>query len=78
MLQIYVKRELFICAGDEDGQRDACEGDSGGPLVLLGGRAPLRYHQIGIVSFGMDCAMKGYPGVYARVTSYLGWINENL
>lgn len=83
MLQVYVDRERFICAGDSDGQKDSCEGDSGGPLVLLAeqastGQARMRYYQVGIVSFGLGCAVKGIPGVYTRVTRYLGWINEHL
>lgn len=48
--------------------RDACHGDSGGPLVY--GR-----QQIGVVSFGQGCARQ-YPGVYARVSTVLGWIRE--
>ncbi|GJQ69452.1 hypothetical protein Trydic_g6561 [Trypoxylus dichotomus] len=45
-----------------------CNGDSGGPLVANG-------KQIGIVSWGNPCA-NGRPDVYARVSSYVGWIEN--
>ncbi|XP_050574672.1 venom protease-like isoform X2 [Bombus affinis] len=58
----------MICAGYAQGGKDACTGDSGGPLTI-----PRRftYYQIGIVSFGYNCALPTYPGVYTRVTPYL-------
>lgn len=61
--------EGMICAGYQEGQRDACDGDSGGPLVCDGLLA-------GVVSFGNDCALPGYPGMYADVTYYHDWIRS--
>jgi len=62
----------MICAGDvNNGQIDSCQGDSGGPLTLTNsGRTKL----IGVVSFGIGCGNARYPGVYAKVSSVLGWV----
>ena len=62
----------MICAQADS--RDSCQGDSGGPLAVLGQDGS--YSQIGIVSWGRDCASPGYPGVYTRLTSLLGWIEK--
>ena len=37
-----------------------------------------RYVVVGVVSIGDECALPGHAGVYARVTTYLDWINENI
>nr|ACF93734.1 serine protease 1 [Hypoderma diana] len=47
--------------------KDACQGDSGGPLVS--GNV-----LVGIVSWGMGCAVPEYPGVYADVAYLHSWI----
>jgi len=68
--------DAMICAGYPGvGGKDACQGDSGGPFVCNdGGKAVIA----GVVSWGNGCALKDYPGVYARVTHVLDWIKENM
>merc|ERR1719495_405076 len=66
----------MICAGYPGvGEKDACQGDSGGPFVCnKGGKAVIA----GVVSWGNQCALADYPGVYARTTYVLDWIKENM
>ncbi|GBG88193.1 hypothetical protein CBR_g46681 [Chara braunii] len=67
---------VMLCAGCKEGGTDACNGDSGGPLVSSASSkgCPVL---AGIVSWGFGCADKGNPGVYARVSSYIDWV-ENI
>jgi len=53
----------MLCAG-YDG-RDSCYGDSGSPLVLKGGSEEEDI-QIGVVSWGYECAGT-LPGIYSRL-----------
>lgn len=46
---------------------DSCQGDSGGPL--FGRLANGRRVQVGIVSYGLGCAVPLFPGVYAEVNN---------
>uniref|UniRef100_A0A8C5N5B7 Zgc:165423 n=1 Tax=Gouania willdenowi TaxID=441366 RepID=A0A8C5N5B7_GOUWI len=65
----------MICAGLREGGKDSCQGDSGGPLVIKQGD---QWIQLGVVSFGIGCARPELPGVYALVSSYMTWINNQI
>ncbi|MBI2522417.1 MAG: serine protease [Bdellovibrio sp.] len=65
-----------ICAGNKrQGKRDTCFGDSGGPLIL---QTPTGPEQIGIVSWGMDCAQSETAGVYTRPSAFSAWIKQQI
>ncbi|HVM08712.1 MAG TPA: serine protease [Acidimicrobiales bacterium] len=53
--------------------KDSCQGDSGGPLFATSAGTRI---QIGIVSYGMSCALPAFPGVYSEVnnTAIRTWI----
>ncbi|KAK3864571.1 hypothetical protein Pcinc_029754 [Petrolisthes cinctipes] len=65
-----------LCAGYRRGSSDACAGDSGGPLACEGSDG--RWVVQGVTSYGEGCGERGKYGVYARVASYLPWINTVL
>ncbi|KAJ8263474.1 hypothetical protein COCON_G00159310 [Conger conger] len=67
--------ENMLCAGDTRGLDDACKGDSGGPLVC---QKDGRMQLLGIISWGDGCGKKDTPGVYTRVTKYIGWISQKM
>jgi secreted trypsin-like serine protease len=52
---------------------DACSGDSGGPLLVTQNG---KVRQVGIVSWGAGCAVKGLYGVYTRISAYESWIKK--
>ena len=53
---------------------DSCSGDSGGPLLYVYNGTT---YLVGLVSWGIGCALYGYPGVYTNVNYYREWITLN-
>nr|XP_037877302.1 trypsin 3A1-like [Bombyx mori] len=59
----------MFCAGYKNGTKDSCQGDSGSPAIIKG-------KLVGIVSFGVGCAVKNQPGVYTDVPIARAWIRS--
>ena len=49
------------------------QGDGGGPLVCEDDGF---YELAGLVSWGFGCGRADVPGVYVKVSSFIGWINQ--
>ena len=46
-----------------------------GPLTFNDGGGEIL---VGVVSRGFGCALKGFPGIYGRITAVLPWIKNEL
>ena len=77
-LMDYYKSEDMICAGVPEGGKDACQGDSGGPLVTPdeenNGAATLA----GVVSWGLGCGVRDRLGIYAEVSHFRPWLDQEM
>ncbi|XP_056661671.1 tryptase beta-2-like [Monodelphis domestica] len=63
----------MLCAGETN--KGSCQGDSGGALVcnVMG-----EWLQAGVVSWAIGCGLVNRPSVYARVSAYVKWINDQM
>uniref|UniRef100_A0A2L2YA74 Serine proteinase stubble n=2 Tax=Parasteatoda tepidariorum TaxID=114398 RepID=A0A2L2YA74_PARTP len=73
-IEIVISPEM-MCAGYEDGKKDACVGDSGGPLIVS---VHGRWVVVGLVSAGFGCAQSKQPGIYHRVPHTVEWLRDNI
>ncbi|KAK0090600.1 hypothetical protein PV325_010566 [Microctonus aethiopoides] len=70
--KIFILPASSFCAGGELGN-DACQGDGGGPLVCQDDGF---FELAGLVSWGFGCGRIDVPGVYVKVSAFIGWINQ--
>jgi transmembrane serine protease 3 len=70
-----IDTQAMLCGGYWQGGKDTCQGDSGGPYLFRGRNG---YTLHGVVSWGEGCARAELPGVYARVSNYVDWIQEQI
>jgi len=61
----------MMCAADTN--QDSCQGDSGGPLYDSDNEV-----LVGVVSWGIGCALAQYPGVYSRISNQISWIKQTV
>ena len=71
----------MLCANDVEEKQDACSGDSGGPLLAklpLPGITGGVWSLVGIISWGIGCALTKFPGVYSRIGTEVDWIERTI
>jgi secreted trypsin-like serine protease len=71
----------MLCANDTKEKQDACSGDSGGPLLAklpMGGVNGGLWSLVGIISWGIGCAVSAFPGVYSRVAAEMEWMQSTI
>lgn len=68
-----------LCAGFEEGKKDACQGDSGGPLIIVWDENDISTQfLVGVTSWGIGCARQGKFGVWVRTSTIIPWLTQNI
>ncbi|KAH8316416.1 hypothetical protein KR067_007565 [Drosophila pandora] len=70
-------RPSFLCAGGVAG-KDTCKGDGGSPLFCAIPGQQNRFQLVGMVSWGVQCAVEDIPAVYTNVPYLRKWIDEKI
>ncbi|CAF1449707.1 unnamed protein product [Adineta steineri] len=68
-------RQLQFCAAVSGGGKDTCQGDSGGPLMYFESKER-QWVLAGVTSYGYECGLPGYAGVYTRTSAYHSWLQS--
>lgn len=76
----FITNNMFCAGGYTDTDTsDTCQGDSGGPLFVMLEQGAL---QLGITSFGgsetSNCGTPGSPGVYARISQLISFVDQHV
>ncbi|VVD00288.1 unnamed protein product [Leptidea sinapis] len=72
-IPLRVREAELPIVSDAECIRKVNAGDGGGPLVCQDDGF---YELVGLVSWGFGCGRKDVPGVYVKVSSFIGWINQ--
>ncbi|KAJ8029520.1 Ovochymase-2 [Holothuria leucospilota] len=68
--------DVMLCGGYVQGGVDTCQGDSGGPFVCKDRDG--FWTLVGVTSWGFGCGDPESPGVYARITSFVDFIESHI
>ncbi|KDR12676.1 serine protease snake-like isoform X2 [Zootermopsis nevadensis] len=68
--------DSMLCVGVLEGGKDSCQGDSGGPLQVMAHSPMCDFDIVGVISFGVYCAVEDIPAIYTRVSKYVPWIES--
>ena len=69
------RREFFQWNSWVSFTLDTCQGDSGGPIMQFS-EDKRRWVLTGIISYGDQCALRDYVGVFTRISVYVDWIKS--
>ncbi|KAI9297753.1 trypsin-like serine protease [Neoconidiobolus thromboides FSU 785] len=76
LTSLELNRSSQFCAGYfDDRGKDTCSGDSGGPLFY---EANNKHYFVGIISYGVGCAIPNLPGVYTNIYGLRKFIDTEL